>query len=383
VRLPRTPRLIAIGLVPLVVAGALVAPSVVADPGKSIDEVQAELDALETKAEMAQEQYNGAQAKLDKIRKLEAAARDKVKSARTRLAAQQEAIGEIVSSAYRAGGIDVSVQLLMADDPQDFLRQATAVDQLAANQSAALRKTQSARLALAQATATLAQQEQSAEALVKEMADRKAEVDAAVEETQQVLDNLKEEERKRLAALAAAKKAAADKAAADARARAAAEADRSRDSGSSSSNGSSDNGSDSGSSGSSGGGGYSGGGSSSERAAIAVEYALAQVGEPYSYSASPPSSWDCSKLTSWAWKQAGVYLTPYSYDQANEVRRISTDDLQPGDILFYFNNAHHVAMYIGGGQIVEASSPRTGVRVTDVWNSWSASHFSFAGRPLG
>jgi cell wall-associated NlpC family hydrolase len=65
------------------------------------------------------------------------------------------------------------------------------------------------------------------------------------------------------------------------------------------------------------------------------------------------------------------------------VRRISPDDVQPGDILFYFNNAHHVAMYIGGGQIVEASSPRTGVRVTDVWNSWSASHFSFAGRPLG
>ena len=380
-RLPRTPRLIALGIVPLVVAGALVAPSAVAEPRKSIDEVQAELDALETKAEMAQEQYNGAQAKLDKIRKLEDAARAKVKSARTRLAAQQEAIGEIVSSAYRAGGIDVSVQLLMADDPQDFLRQATAVDQLAANQSAALRKTQSARLALAQATATLAQQEQSAEALVKEMADRKAEVDAAVAETLTVLENLKEEERKRLAAIAAAKKAAADKAAADARARAAAEADRSRDSGSSSDNGSSDD-SDS-DSGSSGGGGYSGGGSSSERAAIAVDYALAQVGEPYSYSASPPSSWDCSKLTSWAWKQAGVYLTPYSYDQANEVRRISTDDLQPGDILFYFNNAHHVAMYIGGGQIVEASSPRTGVRVTDVWNSWSASHFSFAGRPLG
>jgi hypothetical protein len=191
VRLPRTPRLIALGIVPLVVAGALVAPSAVAEPRKSIDEVQAELDALETKAEMAQEQYNGAQAKLDKIRKLEDAARAKVKSARTRLAAQQEAIGEIVSSAYRAGGIDVSVQLLMADDPQDFLRQATAVDQLAANQSAALRKTQSARLALAQATATLAQQEQAAEALVKEMADRKAEVDAAVAETLTVLENLR------------------------------------------------------------------------------------------------------------------------------------------------------------------------------------------------
>ena len=114
-----------------------------------------------------------------------------------------------------------------------------------------------------------------------------------------------------------------------------------------------------------------------------MAYALAQVGKPYSFDAQPPDSWDCSKLTAAAWAQAGVSLTPYSYDQANEVRRISVSELRPGDLLFYFNNAHHVAMYIGNGQIVEAANPSVGVHVTDAWNSWSSSAFSFAGRPVG
>ena len=115
-----------------------------------------------------------------------------------------------------------------------------------------------------------------------------------------------------------------------------------------------------------------------------MEYALAQVGKPYSFAAQPPSSWDCTKLTSWAWAQVGVQLTPYSYAQAQEVRRISPDELQPGDLLFFFESgAHHASMYIGGGMIVEASSPEVGVRVTDVWNSWNVTHFSWAGRPFG
>ena len=114
-----------------------------------------------------------------------------------------------------------------------------------------------------------------------------------------------------------------------------------------------------------------------------MQYALAQVGKPYSYSARPPSSWDCSKLTAWAWRQAGVSLTAYSYAQAGQVRRISTSQLRPGDLLFYFNGAHHVSMYIGGGQIVEAASPSSGVKISALWNGWNRSHFSFAGRPLG
>jgi cell wall-associated NlpC family hydrolase len=131
------------------------------------------------------------------------------------------------------------------------------------------------------------------------------------------------------------------------------------------------------------GGGDDGGGWSGDRAMTAVNYALAQVGKPYSYSANPPRSWDCSKLTAAAWARAGVSLTAYSYAQAGQVRRVSKNNLKPGDILFYFNGARHVAMYIGNGMLVEAASPRLGVRVAPLWNSWSARHYSYAGRPVG
>ena len=80
---------------------------------------------------------------------------------------------------------------------------------------------------------------------------------------------------------------------------------------------------------------------------------------------------------------AGVSLTPLSYAQANQVRRISTSELQPGDLLFYFRGAHHVSMYIGGGRIVEAANPSKGVIVGDLGERWNRLKFSFAGRPVG
>ena len=264
-----------------------------------------------------------------------------------------------------------------------FLSQATSLQQLARSQNSTMRRTEIARLALAQAQAQLKQQEASAAEQVKAIADQRAQINSAVTEQQQILSQLQEEQRKQLAAIAAQKRAAAAAAAAKARRDAAARAARAQREAAASANSGGSGNSGSGGGGGGNGGGGGGGGYSSGRAAIAVQYALSQVGDPYSYNANPPSSWDCSKLTSAAWGRAGVSLTAYSYAQASETRRVSTGDLQPGDILFYFNGAHHVAMYIGGGQLVEASSPSTGVRVTSLWNSWSARHFSFAGRPVG
>lgn len=123
----------------------------------------------------------------------------------------------------------------------------------------------------------------------------------------------------------------------------------------------------------------------------AVSYALAQVGKPYSYTANPPNTWDCTKLTSWAYSNASngrIQLTAYSYTQAEEVDKFypniggSASEFQLGDLLFFFKNgSHHASMYIGNGQIVEASSPEVGVRTTTLWNSWNSANFSWAGRP--
>ena len=379
---------IASGVAALVLAASLTAaPAVSAQPTKDIAQVSAELDALQARAETASENYNAAQVKFAKISKRLNAAQSRVDRAKIQQAKILSTTNRIAASAYMSGGggLQSSLGLLLSDNPTGFLEQAVAVQQVSRSQNTSLRRIQTAQLSLAQAEIQLTQEMAAAAAAQADMAKRRNDINNAVADTQKLLDSLKADERKRLADAAARARAASAAAAQAARQRVAAQsaADASNaDSGgnSSSNSGGGNSGSSSSSNNNS---GYSGGGSSSSRAMIAVNYALSQVGKPYSFNAQPPYSWDCSKLTAAAWGHAGVSLTPLSWSQANEVRRISTSELQPGDLLFYFNGAHHVAMYIGGGMLVEAASPSLGVQVTNAWNGWSSSHFSFAGRPLG
>ena len=386
---PHRPRRLRRALIAAVSVSALTAASLMgigsssADLRQDVENARAYLEDLEMKAaaahglvEEAEYAVAQVQGKIDKTKA-------KVAKAKAQLEETQDTIGRYAATAYRSGGVDSSLQLLLVEDAQQFLDQAVVLDIVASGQSAALRKTQVAKLQLAQAAAELTQQEQAEQSALAELEARSAEFDEAVSNADAYLNGLEDELREQIEAERERREAEARAAAA-----AAAAAINSGTSGGGSSTGTtSANGgpNDNGEYNSGGGGGYSGGsGVSSDRAAIVVSYALAQVGKPYSFAAQPPSSWDCTKLTAAAWAQVGVSLTPYSYVQAQEVRRISPDELQPGDLLFFFKNgAHHASMYIGGGMIVEASSPSTGVRVTDVWNSWNVAHFSWAGRPYG
>jgi peptidoglycan DL-endopeptidase CwlO len=103
-------------------------------------------------------------------------------------------------------------------------------------------------------------------------------------------------------------------------------------------------------------------------AQVAVDTALAQVGKPYQWGGSGPNSFDCSGLTSFAWRAAGVEITRTSRSQWAATKRVSRGDLQPGDLVFYSRSGPesigHVAMYIGGGRVVEASRAGVPVRVS-------------------
>ena len=116
---------------------------------------------------------------------------------------------------------------------------------------------------------------------------------------------------------------------------------------------------------------------SNPNAQKAVDAALSQVGKPYVYAAAGPDSYDCSGLTMWAWAQTGVSLPHNSGAQYAATPRIDSSDLQPGDLLFFGSPIHHVSMYIGSGQMVEA--PYTGqyVRVVSI----DRSDYVGAGRP--
>ena len=106
----------------------------------------------------------------------------------------------------------------------------------------------------------------------------------------------------------------------------------------------------------------------SGRAAAAVQYAMAQVGDAYVYGAMGENAFDCSGLTMRAWAQAGVSLPHSSSAQFGSGPRIAASDLQPGDLVFYYSPISHVGMYIGNGLIVHAANPGTGVAVSGLYS---------------
>ena len=104
----------------------------------------------------------------------------------------------------------------------------------------------------------------------------------------------------------------------------------------------------------------------SGRAAAAVAYAMAQVGDAYVWGAAGPSAFDCSGLTMMAWGAAGVSLPHSSSAQFGMGPHIPESELRPGDLVFYYSPISHVGMYIGNGLIVNAENPSVGVKVTSL-----------------
>jgi cell wall-associated NlpC family hydrolase len=96
----------------------------------------------------------------------------------------------------------------------------------------------------------------------------------------------------------------------------------------------------------------------SRGAGAAISAARAQLGKPYQYGGSGPGSFDCSGLTSWAWRAAGVSLPHSAAAQHGVGSPVSRGDLQPGDLVFFGSPAYHVGIYIGDGMMIHA--PTTG-----------------------
>ncbi|MEV0809284.1 NlpC/P60 family protein [Micromonospora sp. NPDC050200] len=96
----------------------------------------------------------------------------------------------------------------------------------------------------------------------------------------------------------------------------------------------------------------------SSAAQTAIRVACQQVGEPYVWGADGPDSFDCSGLTQYAYKAAGIYLTHHTGAQWNEGKSIPRSEARPGDLVFFFSDLHHVGLYLGNGLMVHA--PRTG-----------------------
>jgi cell wall-associated NlpC family hydrolase len=100
----------------------------------------------------------------------------------------------------------------------------------------------------------------------------------------------------------------------------------------------------------------------------AAAFACAQAGKPYVWAAAGPKSYDCSGLVLAAWKQVGVYLPHNAASQRRSMPYVNRKDIQIGDLVFYFSDIHHVAMYVGDGKVINAPNFGDFVRMTTIDN---------------
>ncbi|MFD7016493.1 NlpC/P60 family protein [Streptomyces sp. NPDC059928] len=301
-------------------AVALTSQAAHADPKPSKDEVKSKVDKLYDEAEKATEAYDGAKEKQGQLEKQISQIQDKVARGQQELNTLRDGLGSMAAAQYRSGGIDPSLALFLSSNPDDFLDKASSLDQLSATQAEALQKIQGQQR-------SLAQERQEAQNKLKDLADtrkvlgdKKQEVQGKLSDAQNLLNSLTAQEKASLAA-------------ADARANR--------------SNQRADLGNEA---------------PASQRGAAALAAAQTMIGRPYVYGATGTASFDCSGLTSWAYRQAGIDIPRTSEEQANAGTQIGRSQLKPGDLVLFFGDLHHVALYAGNNMVLHAPKPGAVVR---------------------
>jgi cell wall-associated NlpC family hydrolase len=102
------------------------------------------------------------------------------------------------------------------------------------------------------------------------------------------------------------------------------------------------------------------------RNSSALASAMGKLGKPYVYGATGPNAFDCSGLVGWAYKQVGVALPRTSAAQSRVGTPVAKSDLRPGDLVFFYSPVSHVAIYLGNGKVVHASTSGQPVKVSEL-----------------
>ncbi|MYT40433.1 glycoside hydrolase [Streptomyces sp. SID8356] len=353
-----------------------------AEPRPAIEDVQKKVDELYRQAGSATQQYNRAKAasttqraKVDTLLSDVAKRTERINEARREL-------GAYAAAQYRTGGIAPTATFFLADDPQGYFdqsrlmsrateRQQKAVDDFRTQQAEASKKRAEAVKSLEKLTETQTALRTGKQTVQTKLAEARAllsrltaEEKARLAELERKKEAEAREKAERLAARQAAEAKEREEAEKKAREEAAKESAEAGGSGSGS-------GSGTGTGTSPGSGTGTGTGTGSGYAAKAekvLAFARAQIGKPYVWGATGPSSYDCSGLTKAAWREAGVTLPRTTWDQVKVGTRVATSDLQPGDLVFFYDDISHVGIYKGDGMMIHAPKPGANVREESIYS---------------
>ncbi|GGT01361.1 MULTISPECIES: NlpC/P60 family protein [Streptomyces] len=314
----------------LLAVAALTTPALAApapEPGaKSLEQVRKEIEGLYRQAGAATDAYNQAESeakaqsdRIVEIAKQVAAGQDRINDLKRRA-------GAAARAQYRSGGLPPGARLALSDSPSRFLDGASRIRQgekATADLLSDMDRTQ-ADLQRGAREANAEWQKLEANRVKKEAS--KKEIEAKIKAAEDLESKLEAEERARLIQLEQEAQYKAQTA------------------------------------------WLSTGvlkeinGTATESGRKAVQFATAQIGKPYQWGAVGPASFDCSGLTSQAWRAAGKGIPRTSQEQLRLLPKVALKDMRPGDLIIYFDDASHVGMYVGDGAMVHA--PRPGRNIT-------------------
>lgn len=304
--------------------------------------IASRIDALGRQEDALSEQYDAAQMRIQSLQQQVNLAQQQVAAAEASANQARQALKADVVAAYVHGGNNgMSGPAGMSSANESLLR-AEYVNSLAANQNDAIDKFRLAAVQEQAAKTALQQQQASVQAQMNLLnKDR-----SAVQQTASQLTALNSQVTGQIATLVAQIQAAA---AAQARAQALARAQAAARLASFSPSRPVP--------------------PAGHGASGAVAAAESRVGDWYQWGAAGPNTFDCSGLVMWAYEQVGISLPHNSGAQYNDTTHIPISDVQPGDLVYPSDPGEHVAMYVGNGEIVEASHTGTQVHIVAM-GSW-------------
>ncbi|GGU91840.1 hypothetical protein GCM10010182_03640 [Actinomadura cremea] len=277
-----------------------------ADPSPSTGDLTSEALRLADEFEKLTEKYNGLRVKLEESEKAAKVSRADAEEQREAFDALRKKIGRLAATRYMHDGGDPAVTFVASQDPQAVLDRAATLGYFAKQESTKVIQYMRAMQSAERARKAAEQRAEQSASLKKQVEAQREKVTRQYEKIRgQVIKQAPE----KLAELPVV---------------------------------------------------------GTGKAARALKYAMSKLGRPYVWGAAGPSTFDCSGLTMWAYGQVGVALPHYTGSQFNSGVHVSESELQPGDLVFFHSDLHHMGMYVGGGKMIHA--PHTGdvVRIADM-----------------